>query len=231
MKKVPEKTIGKLFEILSLEGNYEQKLNSLKPIIKKSKIGIEGIEELREIYSYLSRSDINDKYYSLDLSLSRGLEYYTGPIYEVVVKEPKIGSLTGGGRYDKLVGMFLGEDIPATGTSIGIERIIDVMTELNMVPQIKTISKVLVTTFSDALKQESIDTANNIRKSGINTELFFEPVRLNKQLSYANKKGIPFVCIIGPEEKNENKIKVKNMETGEESLIEKDNISDFFENL
>ncbi|RKY89636.1 histidine--tRNA ligase [candidate division KSB1 bacterium] len=230
-KNINEKVIDNLLEIILLEGTFEQKLNELGHIFKENKIGNEGIEELKEIFYYLSKTDIDSDFYSLDLSLSRGLEYYTGPIYESVVKEPKIGSLTGGGRYDKLIGMFLGEDVPATGTSLGIERIIDVMTELNMIPETKTITKVLITTFDENLKQESINTTWKIRNSGINAELFFEPLRLNKQLSYANKKGIPFVCIIGPDEKKQNKVKVKNMKTGEEKLIENNKIVEFIKSI
>jgi len=230
-KNIPDKSIHTLFDILSIEGDHNVKLNELKSLISQDKDGEEGIEELGEIFSSLVSYGMDENTYSLNLSLSRGLQYYTGPIYEAVVEEPQIGSLMGGGRYDKLIGMFLKEEIPATGTSFGIERIVDVMTQLEMVPQTKTISRVLVTVFSDELKHESINTAATIRKLGINTELFAAPLRLNKQLSYANKKGIPYVCIIGPDELEKEEIKIKHMETGKEDSIKKDALSEYFKDI
>jgi len=227
-KNVPDNTIDSLFKIIMFEGDNEKKLNEVDSYLNNSIPGKEGIGELQEIFKDLCSAGIDERYYTLDLSLSRGLEYYTGPIFEAVVEKPKIGSLAGGGRYDKLIGMFLNEDIPATGTSFGIERIADVMTELNMIPKAKTISQVLVTIFDKSLTPDSMRVAAVLRKSGINAELFPEPVKLSKQLSYANKKGIPFVCITGPEEKEKNIINVKNMETGNEYKVEQDKITDFF---
>ena len=164
--------------------------------------------------------------YTVDLYLARGLTYYTGPIFESVVKEPKIGSLTGGGRYDELIGMFSGNNVPATGTTLGIERIIDVMTELNMMPDTKTSTKVLVTVFNDETKDASLALVQKLRTAGINSEIFFESGALKKQFKYADKLGIPYVVVMGPDEIESNKASLKNMKSGEQDQVDVDKIID-----
>ncbi|HEX9974861.1 MAG TPA: His/Gly/Thr/Pro-type tRNA ligase C-terminal domain-containing protein, partial [bacterium] len=168
--------------------------------------------------------------YALDLYLARGLSYYTGPIYESIVEGPKIGSLTGGGRYDELVGMFSGQNIPATGTTIGIERIIDVMTELKMLPESKTKTRVLVTIFDEATRLASLDVVKNVRAAGINTEIFFDASGLKKQFKYADKKGIPYVVILGPDEVARKEVSLKNLKTGEQSNMTLEKLIDILLN-
>jgi len=219
-KKISAKVIDKLLPVLEIQGDYKQVLDKLNSSLKNSEIGTQGIEETQELFSYLEKSAIPTENYKLDLFLARGLEYYTGPIFESVVEKPPIGSLTGGGRYDKLIGIFLGRDIPATGTTIGIERIIDSLEELSLLPAVKTKTEVLVTVFNPETKLNSLQVAEKLRNSGFKTEIYFgEKDGLRDQIGYANSKGIPLVIIIGPEEIKQNKIVIKNLKSGTQESI------------
>lgn len=218
-RDIPLSAINKILPILEITGSAKSILSDITTFLKDSAIGLEGIHEIDELIGYVTDLGIPPENYAIDLYLARGLTYYTGPIYESVVEQPSIGSLTGGGRYDQLVGMFLGTDIPATGTTIGIERIIDVMTELNMFPESRTKTQVLVTIFDENTKKASLTIARQLRAAGINTEIFFEVGGLKKQFKYANRKGIPFVAILGPEEIQNNLISVKNMNSGEQTHV------------
>jgi histidyl-tRNA synthetase len=176
-------------------------------------IALEGIGELEEIIGYMESLGISEEYYSVKFAMVRGLDYYTGPIYETVVETPQIGSITGGGRFDDLVGMFTKRSYPAVGTSIGIERIIDVMEELDMFPPSvgKTSAQVLVTIFDESLASESLKTANMLRKGGLNTALYFGTTRLGNQIGYAGTKAIPYVVILGPDELEADEVTVRNL--------------------
>ncbi len=218
-REIPDSAIHKILPILEISGPARTILSDITAFLKDSAIGLEGINELNELIGYLADLGVPPENYVIDLYLARGLTYYTGPIYESVVEQPSIGSLTGGGRYDQLVGMFLGTDIPATGTTIGIERIIDVMTELNMFPESRTKTQVLVTIFDETTKKASLSIAKQLRAAGINTEIFFEVGGLKKQFKYANRKGIPFVVILGPDEIQNNLISLKNMSSSEQMNI------------
>lgn len=162
-----------------------------------------------------------DKNVIFDPTLARGLNYYTGPIFESAVVEPGVGSITGGGRYDDLLSDLGGPDLPATGTSFGLDRIVDAITDLNLWKDLeKTSSKVLVTIFSGKLLGRSIEVVNLLRKSAISTELFpDESAKLNKQLKYADNKGIPWVVIIGPNEALKGEIVLKNMSTQKQETV------------
>ncbi len=218
-REIPQAAINKILPILEISGDPETILSDVTSLLKASAIGIEGVNEIKELISAIPNLGVSQHNYVLDLYLARGLTYYTGPIYESVVEEPNIGSLTGGGRYDGLVGMFLGRNIPATGTTIGIERIIDVMTELNMLPESKTKTQVLVTIFDENTQKASLEITNKLRTAGINTEIFFDAGGLKKQFKYANKKGIPYVITIGPDEVTRNEASLKNMTTGEQVAL------------
>jgi histidyl-tRNA synthetase len=223
-REIPEAAINKMLPILEISGEAETILNDVSSLLNSTEIGMEGIAEIKELISYIPTLGVPQQNYVIDLYLARGLNYYTGPIYESIVEEPNIGSLTGGGRYDELVGMFLGKNIPATGTTIGIERIIDVMTELDMLPKTKTTSQVLVTVFDEYTKKHSLNLVKDLRKAGINSEIFFGTDGLKKQFNYANKKGIPFVAVIGPEEVEKKEVSLKNMTTGEQERIKTEDI-------
>jgi histidyl-tRNA synthetase len=154
------------------------------------------------------------------LNLARGLDYYTGPIYETVVEKPKIGSITGGGRSDNLIGLFSGQPNPATGTTIGLERIITVMEELELFPEkISTSVEVLVTVFDESTLPYSITIANLLRKQGINTDLYTGQSKLRGQFGLANDKNIPYVIVAGPDEEEKKSVNLKDMKTGEQKTF------------
>jgi len=218
--KLETKTIDKIISLISIKGTSEQILKELKDKLKNIKRATEGIKELKTVFSYLKMIDIKGKYFQLDPCMVRGLDYYTGIIYEIDVIEGNIGSVGGGGRYDNLIGIFTGKKIPATGIGWGFERLVDLIKERKMIKTPKTVTQVLVTIFSSNLEENSIKTASQLRKAKINTEVYLDPqAKLNKQLKYADKKGIPWVIIIGPEEVKENLVVLKNMETGKQEKL------------
>lgn len=159
-------------------------------------------------------------------TLVRGLDYYTGPVFETIVDEPKIGSITGGGRYDNLVAQLGGPDIPAVGTTIGLDRICDVISELGLLKnKVKTSTQILVTIFSPETMEKSVKVVSRLRTVGINAELYPDPeAKLDKQLKYADRKDIPYSIILGPEEIVQNKVMLKNMETSEQQSLPTDKI-------
>ncbi len=178
-------------------------------------------EKLKEIFDSLSKLGINESQYEFSPTLARGLDYYTGLIFEVEVDGYTAGSVAGGGRFDKLIGMFAGKDIPAVGVAFGFDRIIEAMEELNLFPSDLNTTKVLVTVFSKELLEESIKVISRLRSKNIATELWLDPeTKLEKQLKYADKKGIPYVVIIGPEEAEADKVTLKNLKNQiQEKLI------------
>ncbi|MBI2008421.1 histidine--tRNA ligase [Candidatus Amesbacteria bacterium] len=175
--------------------------------------------QLREIMDLTKK--MGAKNVRFDSNLVRGLDYYTGAIFETSVEKPKIGSITGGGRYDQLIKTLGGPDLPAVGTTIGLDRICDVISDLNLWPDLPTSpTRLLVTVFSPDLLPVTVTLTVTLRSKGINVELYPDPaVKLDKQLKYASAKGIPFVAILGPEEAAKNLISLKNMSTGEQKLL------------
>ena len=224
-KGFQEEYVNKILELLCATSGNTVDLIELKNKFGDSESVLEGIKELEELFSYLSSMRVDSNCYCFDLSLARGLEYYTGPIFETTVDEPKIGSISGGGRYDNLIGMFSDTDFPATGSSFGLERIITVMEELNLIPSRNTITEVLMTVFSPEMQQDSLRVASVLRSAGIKTEIYFKHDKLKKQLTYASNKGIPFVTIIGPDEQRDNKIILRNMIKGNQKVIAFDDLA------
>jgi len=219
--QIPEPVIEKLLTLLQIEGDTATVLNALNEQLGDSEIAREGIAELEELNGYLATLGVPDKFYRVNVSMVRGLEYYTGPIYETVVEEPKIGSITGGGRYDELIGSFSKQGYPATGTSFGIERIIDVMEEFDMFPTSvgKTVTQVLVTVFDADLAQESLKLATLLRQDGIRTEVYSRPTRLSTQIKYADTKGIPYAVILGSDELEAGKVAIRNLASREQQIV------------
>ncbi|MBI2330282.1 ATP phosphoribosyltransferase regulatory subunit, partial [Candidatus Daviesbacteria bacterium] len=165
-------------------------------------------ENLQQIFSYLEKSGVN---YEFTPTLARGLDYYTGMIFEVEIEDYSVGSIAGGGRYDNLIGLFANNSIPAVGVSYGFDRIIEAMDQLDLFPADLATTKVLVTVFSKELEQKSIELSSALR-SKVNCELWLNPdTKLDKQLKYADQKDIPFAIIIGPEETKEDKVVLKNL--------------------
>ncbi|RMH89427.1 MAG: histidine--tRNA ligase [Calditrichaeota bacterium] len=215
----PEAT-ATIMDLLSLEGSNTERVEKARSLLGKSAPAQEGLDELQELFQYLEAYGIPSAHYLFDLTLARGLDYYTGPIYETVVLEPRIGSLTGGGRYDRLIGLFSGQDQPATGSSVGLERIITVMEELDMFPSdLNTPVAVLVTVFDESTRGYSIAIARQLREAGINTDLYTGKSKLRGQIGLANDKGIPLVVIAGPDEQAASQVNVKNMRTGEQTAV------------
>lgn len=216
--KIPADVIAKMMDLLALPsgafGDARARLNG-------APAAMEGLDELEQLAAFLAESGVPAANYQFDFAMVRGLAYYTGPIYETVVTEPKIGSLTGGGRYDELIGLFSNQSLPVTGTSFGIERIIDVMDELAMYPASigKTVTQALVTVFNRDLIGASIRVANALRATGINTELALDADGLGKQLKYAAAKAIPYAVIIGPDEAAAQKATLRDLSSGEQVVI------------
>ncbi|NDJ52803.1 MAG: histidine--tRNA ligase [Chloroflexi bacterium] len=212
---IPMDVVDKLLDLLQISGPVGQVLDDLEMRLKDSAVGMEGLSEMRDLFYYTAAFGVPEDACALNFAMVRGLEYYTGPILETTVSEPKaMPSICGGGRYDGLIGRFGDVDIPATGGSLGIERIIDVMDELDMFPDdIKlTTSDVLVTVFDASTAAASLDVVTSLRQAGINSMIYFEPGdRLGDQLGYASSKGIPFVVIIGPDELATGKATIRKL--------------------
>ncbi len=224
--QIPEPVIEKLLSLLQIEGDAETVLNALSERLGDSEVANEGISELEELSGYLTILGVPEEFYRINVSMVRGLEYYTGPIYETVVEEPKIGSITGGGRYDELIGSFSKQSYPATGTSFGIERIIDVMEEFNMFPSAvgKTVTQVLVTVFDADLVQASLKLATLLRSSGIRTEVYCRPTRISTQMKYADNKGIPYAVILGSDEVETGTVAVRDLASREQQVIPREKL-------
>lgn len=216
--QIPAPAVEKILALLDLPTDD---LAAWRETLRAYPRGIAGIDELEQLTQYTRALGVNPARLQVDLTMVRGLEYYTGPIFETVVTEPKIGSLTGGGRYDGLIGLFSKTALPATGTTVGIERIIDVMDELRMFPPNlgKTVTQVLVTVFDATQRAASIALGMELRAAGVNTEVWYDADGLGKQLKYAAAKAIPFALIAGPDENAAAVITLRDLNSGEQSQI------------
>jgi histidyl-tRNA synthetase len=199
--------------------DHDASLRLFADLVQGHEAGMAGVAELQTIYETLKGHDVDPACYRFDFTLARGLDYYTGPIFETIVTEPKIGSITGGGRYDNLIGLFSKDAIPATGTSFGLERLVTIMEELGAAEDRTSLTSVLITQFDPALMPRNLRIARMLRDAGINTEVYFSPDKLKKQLSYASHKAIPFVAILGPDEDRDGNITIKNMTAGSQKTL------------
>jgi histidyl-tRNA synthetase len=206
--------VDKLQPIINLSGDHSQKLESLKNILSGSETGILGVNEMIRLFEYLQGQELK-AIVDLDLTLARGLNYYTGAIIEVLASDVEIGSVCGGGRYDDLTGIFGLEDVSGVGVSFGADRIYDVLHQLDMFPkEVITGTRVLFINFGPAEEKYILTVLPDFRKAGIETEIYPDQAKLKKQMSYANGKGIPFVALVGENEISKNIITIKDMETG-----------------
>jgi len=216
-KGIPREGIEKLQPVITLSGTNEQKLSTLKGVLAQSEIGMKGIEEVEAILSYLSGLGAMHVDIELDLSLARGLNYYTGAIFEVKAKDVAIGSICGGGRYDDLTGIFGLKNVSGVGVSFGADRIYDVMLQLNLFPEsLLTSSQVMFANFGEAEAAFCLPLIKTLREHGISAELYPDNAKMKKQFDYANKKNIRLVAVVGESEMQGNKVSVKNMVTGEQ---------------
>ena len=218
-KGVSQQAIEKLQPILNLSGDNNEKLNQIEKVIAKSEIGMKGIQEMRTIFNYLEAMELQSEV-ELDLTLARGLNYYTGAIFEVKSKQMEIGSITGGGRYDDLTGIFGLPGVSGVGISFGADRIYDVMFNLDLFPaDAISASRVMFVNFGPLEEAYCLPVLALLRKEGISSEIYPDSDKMKKQLNYANRKGIKFVALVGDAEIQEQLIKLKNMETGEQRLV------------
>ena len=222
-----QEAIDKLQPILELSGSNSEKLSKLRDVIGCSETGVKGIEEMTEIFGYVEQLGIALPI-ELDLSLARGLNYYTGAIFEVKAMDFAIGSICGGGRYDDLTGIFGLPNTSGVGISFGADRIYDVMVGLDLFPEeVNFSTKVLFVNLGEEEKLASMRVMRSLRDAGIAAEIYPESAKMKKQMEYANRRMIPYVVIIGGNELQEKKATVKNMRTGEQSAVAFDEVCTF----
>ncbi len=218
-KGIPQAAIDKLQPIILLEGNNKDKLDILRNSLSGSEIGLKGVDEIEYILNKYSLLGLTSEL-QLDLTLARGLNYYTGAIFEVKALDVQIGSISGGGRYDNLTGIFGLPNVSGVGISFGADRIFDVLNQLELYPDSSLQgTKVLFVNFGEAESDYILPAISLFRRSGISSELYPETDKMKKQMSYANSSKIPFVAIVGEDEMKQQKITLKNMLSGEQKLL------------
>ena len=216
---ISQEAIEKLQPIISLSGTNDEKLDTIAQVLASSEIGMKGVEETRFILDTLKTANLNNEM-QLDLTLARGLNYYTGAIFEVKALDVQIGSITGGGRYDNLTGIFGMPGLSGVGISFGADRIFDVLNTLDLYPQEAVHgTQLLFINFGERETAYCLPIANEMRKAGIRTEVYPDKSKMKKQMSYANAMNIPFVALAGDNEIQEGKITLKNMLTGDQQLV------------
>ena len=219
-----EEQIEKLQPIISLAGTNEEKLTVIAEVLKESETGLKGVEETKFILDSLKTSGLKNEI-QLDLTLARGLNYYTGAIFEVKALDVQIGSITGGGRYDNLTGIFGMPGLSGVGISFGADRIYDVLNQLDLYPkEAVNGTQLLFINFGEKETAYCLPIAAKARQAGIRTEVFPDSAKMKKQMSYANAKQIPFVALAGENEINEGKVTLKDMTTGEQMLVTADEL-------
>jgi histidyl-tRNA synthetase len=223
---IPDEAISKLQPLFELSGTNDEKLEKLKKWLSLSEIGLKGIEELQKVFDLLQKVKVSTEV-ELDLTLARGLNYYTGAIFEVKALDVAIGSICGGGRYDNLTGIFGLPDVSGVGISFGADRIFDVMNQLDNFPADASQStQLLFINFGEKEEQYCMPLAQELRKSGVKVELFPENAKMKKQMGYADARKIPFVALIGEDEMQQKMISLKDMKTGEQSKMKFEELRD-----
>ena len=221
---ISEEAIAKLQPIILLEGTNAQKLDVIAKVLEQSETGLKGVEEMRFILQTLNALDSSQgslhNELQLDLTLARGLNYYTGAIFEVKALDVQIGSITGGGRYDNLTGIFGMPGLSGVGISFGADRIYDVLGQLDLYPkEAVNGTQLLFINFGEKEMAYCMPLAQAARKAGIRTEIYADSVKMKKQMNYANALGVAYVALVGENEMNEGKVTLKNMATGEQNLV------------
>ena len=228
-KGVSEAAIEKLEPILNMTGDPVQKLETIREVLAHSKIGMEGVDEIQQVFDKISFLGLDTAELDFDLTLARGLNYYTGSIFEVEAKGVQMGSIGGGGRYDDLTGIFGLKDMPGIGISFGLDRIYLVAEELDLFPNLEAdYTQVLFVNFGETEANYCLNALQYLRKQGVNSELYPDTSKMKKQMNYANKKGIPFVVLVGEDEMSSGLLTVKNMTDGTQSTMK---LEDLVSNL
>jgi histidyl-tRNA synthetase len=221
---IPAEAVEKLQPIINLSGTNKEKLATMREVLKDSEIGLKGVEESEYILDKLEVLGLQNEI-ELDLTLARGLNYYTGAIFEVKALDVQIGSITGGGRYDNLTGIFGMPGLSGVGISFGADRIFDVLNQLDLYPkEAVNATKLLFVNFGAAETDFCLPILSKVRAAGISAEIYPDSTKMKKQMSYANAKQIPFVAIVGESEMAEGKVNLKNMTTGEQMMVTADEL-------
>jgi len=230
-KGLSSDAILNLQPVLQLAGSTDEKLEKLGALLSQSETGMKGISELRTLFTYIESSVLNCEV-ELDLTLARGLNYYTGAIIEVKSNDVNIGSICGGGRYDNLTGVFGMEGVSGVGISFGADRIYDVLNHLNLLSDIKVPStEVLLLNFGEEETRYALTIVDLLHSLNVSTELFPDAIKIKKQMSYANAKKIPYIIIAGEDEVKNKEITIKIMATGEQKKMALKNISSFIKDV
>lgn len=218
-KGISTEAIELLQPIILLEGTNAEKVGVLKNVLAQSETGLKGVEEMEYILRKIDKLGIRCDF-ELDLTLARGLNYYTGAIFEVKALDVQIGSITGGGRYDNLTGVFGLPGVSGVGISFGADRIYDVLNQLELYPEDSLMTtQLMFVNFGETEEEYCLECIAELRKAGIRTEIYPEAAKMKKQMSYADNKKIPFVALVGESEMKDNKVSLKNMITGEQSIL------------
>ncbi|HJC93096.1 MAG TPA: histidine--tRNA ligase [Candidatus Phocaeicola excrementigallinarum] len=223
-KGISQEAIDRLQPIIRLDGSNGEKLQTLKNVLAASETGLKGVEESEFILSKVAALGVKSEV-ELDLTLARGLNYYTGAIFEVKALDVQIGSISGGGRYDNLTGVFGMDGMSGVGISFGADRIYDVLNQLDLYPKESAdATRLLFVNFGEAEAAYVLPILAKVREAGIRAEIYPDSAKMKKQMSYANNKAVPFVAIVGQTEMNEGKVTLKNMTTGEQALVTVDEL-------
>lgn len=219
--KMNDDSINTIINFIEISGSKDEKIDKLEKLGIKSETFLEGINELKEVVKYIRLFNVPDDSFDIDLSIARGLDYYTGTVYETFLNDYKeIGSICSGGRYNDLAGYYTDKQLPGVGMSIGLTRLFFILNDIGLIKtDKKSISDVLVVSMIEDLSF-AIKTANELRSSGINAEVYFDDKKIKAKFKYADRLKIPYVIVIGEDEINSGKLTLKNMETGEQEQLE-----------
>lgn len=227
-KGISESAIERIKPLFQLKGTNREKLDLMKSFLSSSEIGLKGIEELEFVLNSIDRLGLERGEVEFDVTLARGLNYYTGAIFEVKAHDVKMGSICGGGRYDDLTGLFGLKGLSGVGISFGADRIYDVLNELDLFPkEVNSGLTVLFVNFGEKEVEKCLELANNLRKKGLDCEIYPSASKLQKQMKYANDRGVKFTVLIGENELNNNLLVLKNMDTGEQVSMTFEDLADF----
>lgn len=217
---IDNEKVDKIISFITIQGNSDEKLASLKEMGINNEMFAEGVSELETVVKYVKEFGIEEDYYAIDLTIARGLDYYTGTVYETVLKDyPKLGSVCSGGRYDNLTEYYTNQKLPGIGISIGLTRLFSQLMEQNIIStENSSLVKVLVAPMG-VNTAYTLRVANEFRKEGIATDVYYADKGMKHKMKYANKMGIPFVAVIGEDEVKADSVMLKNMETGEQKLV------------
>ncbi len=225
----------RVLDLVTLRGDDAAVLAELRGRAANFPEVVSGVDDLEQLLRYLGALGIPREHYALQLSMVRGLDYYTGPVFEIAVEQPKVGSIGGGGRYDGLIGSFSGRDVPATGFSLGLERLFEVIGEFNLLPPVRTVAQVLVAVVRDSEDDgtaSALALVTELRAAGLRAEVYLNERRgLRDQFNYANRKGVPYVLLVGGDERAQGTVKLRDLGSGEERAVKHGEVADLLGRL